>query len=293
MEQGLIKACAELARMGVKNPVCSLIRSKAGISLWRVESESRRFILKNFGSIEDRREIDNYLMLSQLGIKTLPLLGYTECSVLLPDVDASSGYRMGTSADLSSPQTAGAVAKWYKELHTKGRDYLAQNKTSLYDESDVITIAGIESIAAKTGTEDNALWKTIIDNYGLIRCKIDALPRTLTYNDFYYTNLVVEKSYGCAFMLDYNFLGQGTAYSDIRNVTASLSDEAAAAFLCVYGGIGDMKSQALADAFIAPVVTLFHACGRAQFPSWADASLEALKSGDIMRHFNDWINMDI
>ena len=67
----------QLTELGVRNPVCSLIRSKAGISLYRVESEGRKLILKVFEKKEDAREIDNYLMLSKLEIPTLPLLGYT------------------------------------------------------------------------------------------------------------------------------------------------------------------------------------------------------------------------
>ena len=65
----------QLTELGVRNPICSLIRSKAGISLYRVESEGKKLILKVFEKLEDAREIDNYLILSKLGIPTLPLLG--------------------------------------------------------------------------------------------------------------------------------------------------------------------------------------------------------------------------
>mgnify|MGYP006922478268 CR=1 FL=1 len=50
---------------------------------------------------EDTREIRSYLMLSKLGIPTLPLLGRTENAILLPDVDASGDYRLGEERDLS------------------------------------------------------------------------------------------------------------------------------------------------------------------------------------------------
>ncbi len=77
----------QLAEMGVRTPVCSLIRTKDGISLYRVESEGKKLILKVFERGEDAREIDNYLMLSKLKIQTLPLLGYTKNAILLPDVE--------------------------------------------------------------------------------------------------------------------------------------------------------------------------------------------------------------
>ena len=82
----------QLAELGVRNPVCSLLRSKAGISLYRVESEGKRFILKVFEKQEDAREIQNYLLLSELEIPTLPLLGYTKNAILLPDVETWDEY---------------------------------------------------------------------------------------------------------------------------------------------------------------------------------------------------------
>ena len=36
--------------------------------------------------------------------------------------------------------------------------------------------------------------------------------RTLTYNDFYYTNMMVAKDKSSALMFDYNLLGKGYVY---------------------------------------------------------------------------------
>ena len=162
----------QLAELGLRCPVCSLIRSKAGISLYRVESEGKRYILKVFEKKEDTREIRSYLMLSELGIPTLPLLGRTENALLLPDVDASGDYRLGEEGDLSDPQVARSVAKWYRTLHDRGRAFLCgmeeghsreemqlgEEVDSMYDESDVITLENMRLIAKKTGTGDNTLW---------------------------------------------------------------------------------------------------------------------------------------
>ncbi len=281
-----------LDEMDIIDPVCSLIRSKAGISVFRIESEGRKLILKTFDNREDTREIDNYLLLSKLEIPTLPLLGYTKNAILLPDVEESEEYRLGMIDDLNDTRIARAVAKWYKELHSKGTRYLCDIEIQMYDETDVITIPNMEFVAQKTGTNGNTLWKAIVDNYSVIRSRIDALPRTLTYNDFYYTNLIVAKDYNSAFMFDYNLLGKGIAYGDIRNVMSSLSSEASSAFSNEYRVEG-LEAQAQADAFLSPLVTLYYACNRKDFPSWAKGSYDELQNGHIENYLNKWLNTEV
>lgn len=282
----------QLTELGVRNPVCSLIRSKEGISLYRVESEGRKLILKVFGKKEDAREIDNYLILSKLEIPTLPLLGYTKNAILLPDVEAGGEYRLGKESDLSDPQAARAIAGWYKMLHEKGSAYLSDREALMYDESDLLTEDNMGVIAEKTNTADNVIWQVIAENYSYIRSRIDALPRTLVYNDFYWTNLIVSKNGESAFMFDYNLLGKGTAYGDIRNVTVSLSREAAEAFIQEYGD-DIAEEQKKADAFIAPLVTLVSACSHETFPSWAKTYLEELKNGDVLKHLKEWLGVEV
>ena len=276
----------QLTELGVRNPVCSLIRSKAGISLYRVESEGRKLILKVFESREDAREIENYLTLSKLGVQTLPLLGYTQNAILLPDVEADGEYRLGKESDLSDPKIAGAIAGWYKILHKKGRAFLSGSRVSMYDESDSITLENMRLIAEKTGTGGDMLWQAVTENYSIIRSRIDALPRTLAYNDFYWTNLIVSGDDERAFMFDYNLLGKGIAYGDVRNVTCSLSQKAAEIFMREYGEDIPME-QKKADAFIAPLVTLHAACEQELFPSWAEGALKELKNGSILRSLED------
>lgn len=280
----------QLTELGVRNPVCSLVRSKAGISLYRVESEGKKRILKVFENREDTREIDNYLILSKLGIPTLPLLGYTKNAILLPDVESSDEYRLGKESDLSDPKIAKAIAGWYTILHKKGCAYLSGNESPMYDESDLVTADNMAVVAEMTGTAGNILWQVITENYSMIRRRIDALPRTLTYNDFYWTNLIVSKTGESAFMFDYNMLGKGPAYGDIRNVTSSLSNEAAEAFIREYGYRID-EEEKKADAFVSPLVTLIIACRHETFPSWAKGSLEELKNGNVLKHLKEWLGM--
>ena len=280
----------QLAQMGVRIPAVQKIREKAGISVYRVESEAEHYVLKVFENPKDRREIENYKMLTSLCIPTLPMLRHTAYALLLPDVESSPEYRLGCEADLSDVQVASAVAKWYKGLHDKGRSYIRQNNPDLYDETDMITMSNLDMIANKTNTAENALWPIIRERFDEIRCRIASLPRTLTYNDFYWTNLVVASDQSSAMMLDFNLLGTGYAYGDIRNVSSVLSAEAADAFLREYGEDFSCKEEKVADAFLSPLVTLINACEWKNFPRWAEPSLEELKDGTIFDRLTQWLD---
>jgi predicted N-acetyltransferase YhbS len=280
----------QLAKMGVRLPVVQKIRKKTGISVYRVESESEHYVLKVFENPESRREIKNYEMLASLCIPTLQILKNTECALLLPNMENSSKYRLGCEADLSDVQVAISIAKWYKELHIKGQMYIRQNNPVLYDETDKITMSNLDIVAHKTNTAENELWHIIRKRFKEIRNRIDNLPRTLTYNDFYWTNLVVAQDKSSAMMLDFNLLGKGYAYGDIRNVTGSLSKEAADAFLHEYGDDFYGKEEKLADKFLAHLVTLVRACELNSFPGWAERSLEELKDGTILNSLIEWLD---
>lgn len=283
------KVLYELNAMGVINATYTRIQSKADIHVYRVNANGKSLILKLFDNPHDTREITNYHLLQSLGIQTLPLLGETAIAILLPDVTADPDFRLGTENDMNNPDIAKALAKWYKTLHTKGSAYLLHNRPALYDETDMVTPQNISHIAEVTGTTDNPLWRAFADNIHIIRHRIDGLPRTLTYNDFYYTNLIVSNDQQSAFMLDYNLLGKGYAYSDIRNVTSSLSKEAAKAFVDAYGLSDSITKQAVADAVLSPIITLRYACKRDCFPSWAKPSLEQVNDGRVLTHLYQWL----
>ena len=134
----------------------------------------------------------------------------------------------------------------------------------------------VKFIKEKTGTQNLPVWKLINDNFDVIVSKIRCLPRVLTYNDFYYTNLIVAKDKTSAFMFDYNLLGKGYVYSDIRNVCYSLGENAKKAFLEAYGEFD--KKEIIVDDVASVFVTLYHACKRKNFPSWANSTLNELKT---------------
>ncbi|MBQ7050589.1 MAG: phosphotransferase [Firmicutes bacterium] len=265
-----------------------LIRSKAGVSVYRLEASGKRLILKLFADPEDRREITNYRLLGELGIPTLPVLGYTEEAILLLDVNASEKYRLGMEEDLQDMQVAKVLAKWYRRLHDTGRQYLTRNSVSLYDETDVITVENMVRAAEVTDTIDNPLWNVVKDNFDDMKKKIAKLPRTLTYNDFYWDNLIVSKDKTEAFMFDYNLMGMGMAYGDVRNVISAMGKEAAKAFCDAYG-VDGLDEEKLADDFLAHMVTLCAGSQREVFPAWAGESLEKLKSGKLLKDYEQWM----
>ena len=118
-------------------------------------------------------------------------------------------------------------------------------------------------------------------NYAAINDLLRKARRTITYNDFYYTNMVVAKDKSSAFMFDYNLLGKGYAYTDVRNVLSALSKEAGKAFLDEYSEF-DPVEKALDDV-VSVVVTLYLACLRDEFPWWARALLNEMDTTFIKK----------
>jgi len=267
----------ELKHMGIKFNDLSLIREKDGVSVWRVKNEGNNSVMKCFGKCEHRREIVNYQILSSLGVPTLKVIAHTDRAILLEDIETSY-YRFGSEKDLSDPKTAVLIADWYKILHAHGRKYASSHQ--MYDESDNVTLDIITKVIDITGTGDLSVWQTVLSKFDVIKNAVMKLPRTLTYNDFYYTNLAVARDRTSALMYDYNLLGKGYLYSDIRNVCSSLSNEAEAAFLSAYGSFN--SNEIIIDDVISVLFNLIVACEHDTFPSWANDSLEALKDGSFL-----------
>jgi len=270
----------ELCNMIVEYDYVTEIRCKNGVTVCRVVHGDKSYVLKHFMNDSDRREIENYRILRSLGITTLRLISSTQSALLMEDVERSNTYRLGSEDDLNDIDVAVQIAKWYKKLHSKGKCFVSSYKGSLYDETDVITEANIDFIKSKTSTESNPVWEVLFHNFDFIRENIAKAERTLTYNDFYYTNLIVSKDKSSAFMFDYNFLGKGYVFSDIRNVCSSLGEDAKAAFLKEYGDF-DEKERIL-DNVVSPLTTLYFACKRDTFPKWAETSLLQLKNGQLL-----------
>ena len=146
----------------------------------------------------------------------------------------------------------------------------------MYDESHFFTMENIACIKERTGTQNAHAWTLLEQNFHSICDMLCSAKQTLTYNDFYYTNMVVAKDKSSALMFDYNLLGKGYAYADLRNVMSSLSEEAGTAFLTEYGEFDPVEK--VLDDVVSVVVTLYLACQRDAFPSWVRGLLDELET---------------
>jgi len=268
----------EIGRMGFQPASLSLIRDKDGVSVWRLSADGMSYVMKCFENIKYRREIENYQTLISLGVPTLKMIAHTDCSILLEDIEQSI-YRLGIADDMSNPKITALIASWHKALHEKGQRY--EKLHQLYDECDCITPEKIKMVMNATDTGNLHVWQIINENFDKIKSVAMSMPRTLTYNDFYYTNLAVARDETSAIMYDYNMLGKGYVYGDIRNVCSSLCNkEARTAFISAYGDFD--KSEVVLDEIISTLQTLIVACERDSFPSWANDSLDSVKDGRLL-----------
>ncbi|MDO5379018.1 MAG: phosphotransferase [Clostridia bacterium] len=261
----------QLNAMGVSYSDLSVLQEKDGIVVARVAGGSGSCVLKYFRDEGSRREIDNYRILASLGVPTIKVIAATDEAILLEDMARSPIYRMGVREDMENPEVAVQICRWYKRLHRQGIDYVARHGEALYDETDFFTPEHIDEIKRWTGTQDAPAWKALERSCDALGRALRRIRKTLIYHDFYYTNLIVAKDCSSAMMFDYNLLGKGFAYADVRNVTVSLSAQAKEAFLAEYGAFDPLEKAA--DDVICPVVTLYLAYRRGIFPSWAQEAL--------------------
>ncbi len=267
---------AELEKMGVRALAMELIRDKDGAAVARVDTAEGPRVLKAFHGGGQAREIGNYAALTALGVPTLKLYASTDRALLMEDI-LESPYRLGVAEDLGDARTAALVARWYRELHSRGHEYAAEHGAELYDENDALTPENLERVKERTGTAALPVWRLIGENWEKIKAAVDGARRTLTYNDFYYTNLAVARDGGSALMYDYGLLGAGYAYADVRNVCSALRGGAREAFLEEYGPVdGD---EARLDAVVSVLNGLISACGRERLPAWSAGLIEELRGG--------------
>ncbi|MBE6900169.1 MAG: hypothetical protein E7479_05830 [Ruminococcaceae bacterium] len=278
-EKIFAEAMAEFEKFRINAESFCKIREKDGIALIRIKSGGKSFVFKYFKNADFRREIRIYQILEETGIETVKIHAATEKSILMEDISESETLRLGKEEDMSDPEVAKALAKWYKKLHAAGYKYLPMHNESFYSENAVITRENLAFIKSATKTENISVWKIIEDNFEKIKSAIESEKYTFNYNDFYYTNLVVARDKSKAFMFDYNLFGKGTAASDINNVCWSLSEDAKKSFLDEYGKIYEHEKFVAETAMV--LSSLFFACKREEFPDWGKPILEEFKSGYI------------
>lgn len=264
----------ELNAYGLLSGAASLIREKDGVTVARVKAGDDSFILKYFGEGVSLRELDNYRILASLGVPTLRVFGMTKRSILMEDIEASPVLRLGREEDMNDPEVVGALAAWYGILHERGEAYVRAHGEGMYDEWDVFTPENLDLIPNKLGSECDRAVKALKERFSELRSQMDAVPKTLCYNDFYYTNMAVRKDKSAAIMFDYNFLGKGCRANDILNAVYWFSEENKALFIKEYGGADEALFELVRR--ISPVVDLISALKRGIFPGWAKEAKEEL-----------------
>lgn len=268
-----------LQTVGYEGEAVETLSDKDGIRVIRLRTAKGGAVLKIFDVEEQRREIRNYVILQSLGIQTIPIWAMNESAILMEDIQQSAKWRLGVAEDLQNPNLAKLLATWYVELHQRGRQYLQNHETNLYEETALMNPTNMQWLREVSQSESHPFWQVWQEKEKQFLKSLHELPKTLTYNDFFWTNFAIARDDSAAMMFDYNLLGKGFAYSDISNVLSSLSAEAGKAFLQVYGHY-DPREEAI-NRITSPLVGLILAFRREKFPSWGKEPLEQLKSGEL------------
>jgi hypothetical protein len=280
-------------RLGV-DPGCirgvAVLSERHGHCLWRVVTEGRSYVLKRFPPGDPgASEVAAYRLLQELRVPTLPVYGLAQDALLLEDLAASAGWRLAREEDVLDPAVGRAVARWYRVFHRQGARLLARPggpPAFLTREIDCLDPASLRAAGRRLGLEAQPGWRLAGEHVEDLKAAMRALPETLNYNDFYWTNLALSRAPGAglrvqAIVFDYHLLGIGPRYCDCRNVAGSLAGAAVAAFWQEYGPVDPWEE--VLDRPMSTLVGLVTAAQRDRFPRWAQASLDRVLDGGLER----------
>ena len=102
----------ELKKLNITWQNVTVLQDKDGVTVARVANGGESYVVKCFQNADYRREIQNYRILSSLGVPTIGVIASTDAALLLEDIDRSPIYRLGLAEDLSSPEVARRIAVW-------------------------------------------------------------------------------------------------------------------------------------------------------------------------------------
>ena len=91
----------ELEKLNITWQNVTVLQDKDGVTVARVASGGESYVLKCFQNADYLREIQNYRILSSLGVPTIGVIASTDAALLLEDIDRSPIYRLGLAEDLS------------------------------------------------------------------------------------------------------------------------------------------------------------------------------------------------
>ena len=258
-----------------------VISDDDGVLMVRAEYADRPVVVKRYAEPRLAREIAHHQLLELLGVPTLPVLAAGDDWLVLSDL-VDAGYRHGTADDLFDPHVARLLARWYDQLHAAGESVPHAALAGLWSELDVVDADGLAAVADRwPELALQVAWAQ--DRLPEWRRVLADLPRTLTHNDFWYTNLAVSWDGSSALMYDLNLMGAGLRASDVRNVTLALSDAAASAFRDEYmlraaaRGVRPDERAVELDVPLGHLAALVLASRADTTLAWAEASLEWLR----------------
>lgn len=274
-----------------------LIRSKDRVWVFRCSFDGSPTVIKYFEKDDDMREIHNYQLLHRLGIPTMDVLEYAQRCLVLEDIAESKTWRLGIPDDLRDEQIAGRLAEWYFHFHEKGINI--PELPELYCETDCLTIANLNRLSERDPSlKDITCY--LQNHVGLFQKELAGLVRTLNYNDFYWTNMLVRKDHTAAMMFDYNYLGQGYRGNDISNVKSSLSVEAGTAFedqydMLYHGKYGvsrecERQNEERITSIVTPLITVILAYQKPDFPAWGEEARQLVLSPQYLEHVKSFVD---
>ncbi|QQK06931.1 hypothetical protein [Miniphocaeibacter halophilus] len=285
------KALKELIGMGYIPLNIELVRCKDEIVVYRVKLEDKFAILKMFLTNKYIREIESYKILTRLKLPTVNIFNMSKMSILMEDILYSKNLRLGIREDMNNPKVMYNLGKWYKKLHLEGEKFVSNNTNiKMYSPLNYITIENINKLATWTSTENNLFWKLFRNNFNVIQNTLNTIPKTLTYNDFYFENLIVSKKYDSAFMFDFNFLGIGIRATDIKNALWFSDNEVKNEFLRGYEYIIP-KIEFKIDEVIEPLDSLLVAKEKNIKPDWIIDIVTNLENGILARKLLELIKL--
>lgn len=266
-----------------------LFRAKDGVYVFKCRYNNSPAVIKCFEKDEYKREISNYRILQSVNVPTIKVIEQGAATIILEDIDFSKDWRMGVADDLACLQVATNLAHWYFNFHENGAS--VPELDTLYCEHDNVTIERIKWLMEKLPAASKPL-SYIIDRMDKLQEILKSLDYTLTYNDFYWTNFVVSNDKTAAMMFDYNLLGRGFRYADIRNVCSSLSKESATFFIQEYNRLYIKKHnisrcsaeniEKQVDNIVSTIFTIISAFEQPVFPSWVDEEVQKAINGTLL-----------
>ena len=262
-----------------------VIRERNTHTVYRIHTPDGSHILKCFRLPQEVKEIRVYELLTKYHVPTLQYHVINDSAILLEDLNQSQAWRSASEADLRKSTTGNAVADWYKKLHASGFSAIRnpdEDLNFLQPWIDTITIDKLDEAKASLGITGSSGWNLAVSNLDPLIEKYRSFHQTFNYDDFAAENLALSRTKKAgvgAVVFDYDQFTVGAVYSDWRNVTYSLKDDAREAFIDSYGPVSEIERRL--DNILSVFQGLITASKREKLPKWAFPLLDSIDNGEF------------